>query len=158
MKRKVASVVILILFCLLSLAAQDAPPLRRTHEKLHSTLWAQTSVEYRAACLEIYANATRMLLAALKNVTSPSCPSVSNRLSAPLVVFARYPSTPWASHLRGSGLHLSPAGSPAAPAESSSFPTDGQFTSCCSPPRLATAQLQSVSGRRTYAGRGLAPL
>ena len=37
-------------------------------------------------------------------------------------------------------------------------PTDWSFTSCCSPPRLTATQLQSVTGRRTYARRGLAPL
>jgi hypothetical protein len=37
-------------------------------------------------------------------------------------------------------------------------PTDRSFTSRCSPPRLAATQLRSVSGRRAYARRGLAPL
>jgi hypothetical protein len=34
---------------------------------------------------------------------------------------------------------------------------DWSFTSCCSPPRLTATQLLSVTGRRTYARRGLAP-
>src|SRR5437773_6197036 len=37
-------------------------------------------------------------------------------------------------------------------------PTDWSTTSDCSPRRLAAAQLSSVSGRRAYAWRGLAPL
>src|SRR3989442_834940 len=37
------------------------------------------------------------------------------------------------------------------------YPTDWLFTSCCPPPRLATKQLQSVTGRRAYAWRGLSP-
>ena len=37
-------------------------------------------------------------------------------------------------------------------------PADWSFTSCCFPPRLTATQLQSVTGRRAYAWRGLAPL
>ena len=37
-------------------------------------------------------------------------------------------------------------------------PTDWSVTSCCFPPRLAATQLQSVTGRRAYAWRGLSPL
>ncbi len=36
-------------------------------------------------------------------------------------------------------------------------PADWSFTSCCSPPRLATPQLQSVTGRRASAWGGLPP-
>jgi len=36
--------------------------------------------------------------------------------------------------------------------------SDWSFTSSCSPPGLAATQLLSVTGRRTYARRGLAPL
>ena len=38
------------------------------------------------------------------------------------------------------------------------YPTDRRFTSGCSPPHLAVTQLPSVSGPRTRAWRGLAPL
>ena len=37
-------------------------------------------------------------------------------------------------------------------------PTDWSFTSCCFPPCLAAAQLQSVTGRRAHTWSGLAPL
>ena len=37
-------------------------------------------------------------------------------------------------------------------------PTDWQFTSSCSPPRLTATQLESVTGRRAHASRGLSPL
>ena len=38
-----------------------------------------------------------------------------------------------------------------------SYRTDGSFTSGCSPPRLATTQLPSVTGRRAFAWGGLSP-
>src|ERR1700688_3122180 len=51
--------------------------------------------------------------------TWPSCHSVSNHLCRPMVAFTRYPSAPWASSSRKSGLHLRLAGSPKNPPESS---------------------------------------
>ncbi len=47
------------------LRAQTAEPF--THQKLVPTLWVQTSVEWRAACLETYRAATQALDKALKN-------------------------------------------------------------------------------------------
>ena len=77
-----------------------------------------------------------------------------------VLCLARYPSARQAS-LRlcsGSGVRHQLAGSPAQPAESSSLDVaDRTFTSSCSPPGLAATQLLSVTGRRTYARRGLAP-
>ena len=52
--------------------------------------------------------------------TWPSFHSVSNHLCSPKVAFARYPSAPWASSSRKSGLRHYLAGSPHAPAVSSS--------------------------------------
>ncbi len=45
-------------------------------------------------------------------------------------------------------LRLWPAGSPTHVTESSSSPADWSFSSCCSPPRLTAAQLQSNTGGR----------
>ncbi|MGO8818592.1 MAG: hypothetical protein ACLQVG_28450, partial [Terriglobia bacterium] len=47
---------------------------------------------------------------------------------------------------RGFGIHSPPR--PTSPAESSFLRTDWPFTSGCSPPRLATTQLPSVTELR----------
>lgn len=92
-----------------------------------------------------------------------SCHSVSNHLLAPAVALTRHPSARQTSRAssvasHGSGVRHSLAGSPAQPTESSSHHiTDWPFTSSCSPPGLAATRLLSVTGRRTYARKGLAP-
>jgi len=84
----------------------------------------------------------------------------------PGAALTRYPSAHRASleHARfrlrawGSGLRHLPADSPPRQAESSSLcVADWAFTSRCSPPRLAATQFPSVTGRRTFARRGLSP-
>ena len=73
---------------------------------------------------------------------------------------------PICSHRSFSTLPLSSMGSPLTQVQASPFPsrlaihirpnqvrhpTDWSFTSCCSPPRLAATQLQSVTSRRAHA-------
>ena len=86
----------------------------------------------------------------------PPSPTTSQ---SPNVAFARYPSARRVSRFCGSRFCLTPAGSPIQHRPNRvRYPTDGSFTSCCSPPRLTATQLHSVSGRRAYAWRGLSPL
>ena len=98
-----------------------------------------------------------------------SCPGTSDHSDSkhphgPGVALTRYPSAHRASRNEirfscGSGLRQFLAGSPPIQAESSSLDvSDWPFTSSCSPPGFAATQLLSVTGRRTFARRGLAPL
>ena len=98
-----------------------------------------------------------------------SCPgtcdhSDSKHPHGPGVALTRYPSAHRASRNEirfscRSGLRQFLAGSPPIQAESSSLDvSDWPFTSSCSPPGFAATQLLSVTGRRTFARRGLAPL
>ena len=65
--------------------------------------------------------------------------------------FSRYPSSRRVSHCRGSRFHLWPSRLTDSDRPNRvSYRTDGSFTSCCSPPRLTTTQLQLVTGRRAY--------
>ena len=85
--------------------------------------------------------------------TRPSDPSVSNHLRTLRLVRARYPSTdrteiasPRVFSQRELGA--SPLASRLATSHRPnrvSYRTDWPFTSCCSPPRVATTQLQSVT-------------
>jgi hypothetical protein len=98
-----------------------------------------------------------------------SCPGTSDHSDSkhphgPGVALTRYPSAHRASRNEirfscRSGLRQFLAGSPPIQAESSSLDvSDWSFTSSCSPPGFAATQLLSVTGRRTFARRGLAPL
>jgi hypothetical protein len=71
---------------------------------------------------------------------TPSCRSISNHAVCPGIALAA------TSACRAVfGLRLTLAGSPHHLAESSSSPTDRQFASGCSPPRLAATQLPSAT-------------
>jgi len=95
----------------------------------------------------------------LLHVTDLPIPPSPTTPQAPSAAFARYPSAHWVSC--SSQVQASPFRSRLAGPDRPNrvrYPTDESFTSCCSPPRLTTTQLQSVTGRRAYAWRGLSPL
>src|SRR5215471_1158040 len=88
----------------------------------------------------------------LRSITSPTTQL------PPMIALTPTSSASWASCSRRSGLSLSLAGSPVSMAESSllSLRTT-PFAFRCSPPRLATTQLRSATGRGRLTSRGLAP-
>ncbi len=76
----------------------------------------------------------------------------------PLVAFIPNPSAPGALPLfAGPGFALRSQARQSARPNRVRVPTDDFFTSCCSPPRLAATQLQSVTGRSGHAWKGLSP-
>jgi len=95
----------------------------------------------------------------LLHVTDLPIPPPPTTPQSPSAALSRYPSAHWISCF--SQVQASPFRSrfadPGRP-NRVRYPTDELFTSCCSPPRLTTTQLQSVTGRRAYAWRGLSPL
>ena len=58
---------------------------------------------------------------------------------------------------RGLGFTLVPQARQTVRPNRVCHPTDRSFASCCSPPRLAAAQLRSATGRSRYTWEGLAP-
>jgi acid phosphatase len=73
-------------FCLvaafLATACASGPVPRRTHERLHSTLYLQQSAEYPASCLQAYRTATERLEAALKDPTWTAEPDQTGDIAA----------------------------------------------------------------------------
>ena len=68
------------------------------------------------------------------------------------------PSAPPASPVAGGpGFTLEPRARQTVRPNRVSHRTDGSFASCCSPPRLATTQLQSATGRSRHTWGRLAP-
>jgi hypothetical protein len=92
-------------------------------------------------------------------VVWPSKPSVSNHLTASHDRFRTQPFSVMGFPLRraGPGFAFRSQARQSVRPNRVRVPTDDFFTSCCSPPRLATTQLQSVTGRSGLAWRGLPP-
>src|SRR5207249_4306872 len=83
---------------------------------------------------------------------------VSKHLRLPDIALTRYPSAYRASLWVWASPLLRRLAEVVRRPNRVRHPTDWSFTSCCSPPRVTTAQLQSVTSRRAYAWRGLSPL
>src|SRR5215467_2137175 len=94
---------------------------------------------YRLQVSLIHAPGLRTLPSPLTVVSPRSLSHATPQLLRPPALFCR------------SGLRHCLADSPITTAVSSSLPTDGHFTSGCSPPHFAVTQLPSVTGRRAYA-------
>jgi hypothetical protein len=99
----------------------------------------------------------------LLHVHGLSNPSASNHRCPAVVAFARYPSARRLPRLRhcvdGSRLRPYPAGSPGTPGRNEFLTLrTGRSPPAASHPASRRMQLQSVTGRRAYAWRGLSPL